>query len=82
DDGGTIRVEVERATITISNTGCTLRPADVERVFERFWRGDAARSGGTHAGLGLALSKKLVRSLGGTITARVDSGTFVAVVTL
>jgi signal transduction histidine kinase len=24
-------------------------------VFERFWRGDAARTTGTHAGLGLAL---------------------------
>ena len=37
-----------------------------ERVFEPFWRGDAARtSDGT--GLGLALAKRIVESLGGSI---------------
>ena len=82
EDGGTIRVELAPGTITISNTGCALAPADAERVFERFWRGDAARSAGMHAGLGLALCKKLVSLLGGAITARVDEGSFVAVVTL
>jgi two-component system, OmpR family, heavy metal sensor histidine kinase CusS len=82
EDGGTIRVELAPGTIKISNTGCALAPADAERVFERFWRGDAARSAGMHAGLGLALCKKLVSLLGGTITARVDDGSFVAVVTL
>ncbi len=82
DSGGTIRIELGLGTLTVSNTGCALTPADIEHVFDRFWRGDTARSGGMHAGLGLALCKKLVRSLGGTITARVDQGSFVAVVTL
>jgi two-component system sensor histidine kinase QseC len=82
DAGGTIRVEVALGAITISNTGCTLAPADAERVFDRFWRGDAARSARIHAGLGLALCKKLVTLLGGTIDARVDDGSFVVVVTL
>ena len=82
EDGGTIRIDLAPGTIQVSNTGCALAPADVELVFERFWRGDAARSAGMHAGLGLALCKKLVRLLGGSITARVDDGSFVAVVTL
>lgn len=82
DDRGAISVELSPGTITISNTGCALAPADIERVFERFWRGDAARSAGTHAGLGLALCKKLVRRLGGTISARVEGTSFVVVVGL
>ena len=37
-----------------------------DRVFEPFWRGDAARtSDGT--GLGLALAKRIVEALGGSI---------------
>lgn len=82
DDGGTIRVELAPGTITVSNTGCALAPEDAQRVFERFWRGDVARSAGMHAGLGLALCKKLVRLLGGTITATVAERNFVVVVTL
>jgi signal transduction histidine kinase len=39
-------------------------------VFEPFWRGDAARSS-EGAGLGLALPKRIVESLGGEI--EVDS---------
>lgn len=80
DTGGTIRVVLAGRRLQISNTGCTLTATDVAHVFERFWRGDAARSSGAHAGLGLALCKKLVAHLGGTITAEVSDGTFVATV--
>lgn len=82
DPGGTIRVELVPGTLTITNSGCALAPADLEHVFERFWRGDPSRSGDLHAGLGLALCKKLVGLIGGTITAQVHDRTFVAVVTL
>jgi signal transduction histidine kinase len=46
---------------------------DVASVFEPFWRGDKARSGGTHCGLGLALVQRLVRCLHGTIEAAVTT---------
>ena len=82
DTGGTIRVALAGHTLRITNTGCTLPSADAPRVFERFWRGDAARSSGAHAGLGLALCKKLVALLGGTITAEVADGRFIATVTV
>jgi signal transduction histidine kinase len=43
----------------------------IDRVFEPFWRGDAARST-EGAGLGLALSKRIVESLGGEIEVESD----------
>ena len=82
DDGGQVRVELTAGKLRISNTGCALAPADVPRVFERFWRGDAARSEGAHAGLGLALCQKLIAILGGTLAAEATDGRFVATVTV
>ena len=60
-----------------ANTGCRLSGEDVRHLFERFWRGDAARTHtGVHCGLGLALVQRAVESLGGTVTASVADGTF------
>jgi signal transduction histidine kinase len=56
--------------LVVRNTARSLTAADAERMFERFWRSDTARSAGTHAGLGLALSRKL----GAGLAAEVDNG--------
>ena len=82
NEGGAIRIELSPSTIRISNTGCELSSDQAERAFERFWRGDAARTTGTHAGLGLALCKKLVELLGATIGVEVTDGRFIATVAL
>jgi len=76
-----VHSENNRVNVRVANSGSCIAEAEVGRVFDRFWRGDAARAAkgnGRRYGLGLALCRKLVTFLGGSISASVDSdGTFV-----
>jgi two-component system, OmpR family, phosphate regulon sensor histidine kinase PhoR len=74
--GGHIRVnaavEGPEIILSVADTGIGIPKSDQDRIFERFYRADAARSresGGT--GLGLSIVKHLVESHGGRI--RVES---------
>lgn len=58
-----------RLALTVSNTTADLRREDLPRLFERFWRKDAARSSAEHSGLGLSVSEAFARHLGCTLTA-------------
>jgi signal transduction histidine kinase len=58
--------------VTVSDTGEGIRAEDLQHIFERFYRGEKSRNRGTGgAGLGLAISRGIVRAHGGDI--KVDS---------
>ena len=61
--------------VSVTDEGIGIAPRDVERVFERFYRADPARSratGGT--GLGLAIVKHVASNHGGTVSVRSTEG--------
>jgi PAS domain S-box-containing protein len=54
--------------LSVSDTGPGIAAADLPRVFEPFFRADAARHASDGAGIGLALSRALVEQMGGQIS--------------
>lgn len=75
-EGGVISVAgdagAEGYRLAVSNEAPGFAAADLDHLFERFWRGEAARSGGVHMGLGLALVREFARAMGWEVSARLD----------
>jgi len=78
-EGGRVTVryreEGNSAVLEVEDTGIGVSPRDQERIFERFYRVDKARSrelGGT--GLGLAIVKHLAQAFGGQVSLTSDLG--------
>ncbi|MFC1960330.1 sensor histidine kinase [Chloroflexota bacterium] len=72
--GGQVTLRLRRhnqmVQFAISDTGVGLQPADLERIFQRFYRVDKSRartSGGS--GIGLTIARHIVEAQGGSLTA-------------
>ncbi|HEY6470970.1 MAG TPA: ATP-binding protein [Candidatus Dormibacteraeota bacterium] len=70
------RIEVSAAPrgpghvlIRCSDTGVGITPADLPRIYERFWKADSSRQrDGEGSGLGLAIVRHVVEAHGGTVS--------------
>lgn len=87
--GGTITLAVTavhgKPTITVTDTGTGIAPADLAHLFDRFWRGDHARTRSPEStvgsGLGLAIARQIIADHNGaiTVTSRLGHGTTFAI---
>ncbi len=62
----------KHAILSVTNTGEPISPEDLEHLFDRFYRADAARTQGGEVGghgLGLAIAHAIVTAHKGTLTA-------------
>lgn len=68
--------EGDALRLWVADTGVGIAVEDLPRIFDRFWRGDPARSheAGAGSGLGLAIAKSLVEAHGGRIWAESTLG--------
>ncbi|MBX7078496.1 MAG: HAMP domain-containing histidine kinase [Nannocystaceae bacterium] len=68
--GGAIAVSLRAGAIAVWDSGPQLTAEQLERVFDRMWRADAARTDAArHAGLGLALARGLCARMDMTLRA-------------
>ena len=62
--GGAIRIPItanrDTVRVTVSDTGPGIAPEHLPRVFDRFYQVENAHRGNAHAGLGLAIAKRIV----------------------
>ena len=82
--GGTVRIDVAvrdgKRSIVVSDTGIGIPPDQLPRIFERFYRGEAARGHAEGAGLGLPIARWIADLHGARISVSSNSsGTRVAI---
>jgi len=70
-----VRRDTDHVVVAVEDSGDGLSSIATQRMFERFWRDDASRTGSTGgSGLGLAIARGLVQAHGGTIWAENRDG--------
>lgn len=87
-NGGTLHVRIADrgaagAELAVSDTGCGIAKEHLPRLFDRFYRVDAARADGPQgSGLGLSLVQSIMELHGGTVRveSEVGAGTTVTLV--
>ncbi len=77
--GGTVAVSLRQADsgmiqLCVKDNGAGIPKADMEKIWQRFWRADGARTQGDGSGLGLYLVRQIAKVHGGTITCESTEG--------
>ena len=78
DPGGQVHVSVSMQegtpTFSVDDTGIGIKQDELSRVFQRFFRGETARSRTEGAGLGLSIASWIAREHDATISLKSESG--------
>jgi signal transduction histidine kinase len=78
DAGGAVHVRVSMhegaPTFSVEDTGMGIKPEELSRVFQRFFRGEAARSRTDGAGLGLSIASWIAREHGAELSLTSEPG--------
>jgi two-component system heavy metal sensor histidine kinase CusS len=78
--GGRVSLHIQTTPagteVCVANQGEPISPQVLPRLFDRFYRADAARRhpDADGAGLGLAITRAIMQAHGGTVNARSDNG--------
>jgi two-component system OmpR family sensor kinase len=77
--GGTISVSLVPAeghiTVQVSDTGCGIKPHDLPKIFDRFYRSEKSRGDSSgNAGLGLAITKRIIEMHDSSIAVTSEPG--------
>ncbi len=76
--GGSISIQVRttngKVIVAIRDQGKGIAKEELPYVFDRFYRGDDVSEDATHAGLGLAIAKRILDLHGSTITVNSEPG--------
>jgi two-component system phosphate regulon sensor histidine kinase PhoR len=77
-DGGEVEIgDTQRRdgiSIHVRDTGVGIPREQIPKIFERFWRGESARTRSTGTGLGLPIVRALVKRHGGDISVESEAG--------
>lgn len=60
--------------IRVTNDAPDLRPEDLPRLFDRFWRRSDSRTDNEHSGLGLSIARAFAQVIGAELTATLANG--------
>jgi two-component system sensor histidine kinase QseC len=81
-EAGEISIRLENTgsivALTVANRADNLSELDVAKLFDPFWRKEAARSGGQHFGLGLSLARSFATTTNWTLSAGFDEQRYLA----
>lgn len=75
--GGQVKLTLRRqdgeAVGTVEDDGIGIAPEELDKIWQRFWQADPARSGGG-AGLGLSMVRWITQAHGGRVTVQSEPG--------